>query len=214
MSRVSKLIPALAILAFLTGCGSRESRETAAPGKPVPGVYRVKFETSKGDFIVEVTKSWAPEGAERFYRLVEQRFYDDARFFRVVRDFIVQFGINGDPRVQARWRALTIADDPVKESNLRGSMTFAMAGPNSRTTQVFINLRDNTRLDKMGFAPFGRVTEGMEVVDRLFSAYGDGPPRGLGPEQSLIETQGNAYLEGKFPRLDFIKTARIAGGGA
>lgn len=194
----------------LAGCGgSKPAGETAAQPEPVPAAYRVKFETNKGDVTIEVTKAWAPEGAERFYRLIQQRFYDDARFFRVVRDFVVQFGINGDPAVEARWRSMTMQDDPVKQSNIRGTITFATSGPNTRTTQVFINLQDNTRLDKSGFAPFGRIVDGMDVAERFFSAYGDGPPGGLGPDQSLIETQGNAYLEAKFPRLDYIKSARI-----
>jgi peptidyl-prolyl cis-trans isomerase A (cyclophilin A) len=200
---------ALAISA-LAGCGGSESARNA-PAKPVPDSYRAVFETSKGQFVVEVTKAWAPEGAERFYRLLERKFYDDARFFRVIPNFVVQFGINGDPKVEARWRELTIADDPVKQSNKRGTLTFAMSGPNSRTTQVFINLKDNTQLDKSGFAPFGTVVEGMDVVDRFFSAYRDGPPRGTGPDQTLIEARGNSYLETNFPRLDYIQTARIEG---
>jgi peptidyl-prolyl cis-trans isomerase A (cyclophilin A) len=200
----------LTAMLLLTACGSSPKEQTAAPPVPVPDVYRAAFETNKGRFVVEVTKAWAPEGAERFYRLIEQRFYDDARFFRVVRNFVVQFGINGDPAVEARWRELTIADDPVKESNKRGTITFATSGPNTRTTQVFINLADNVRLDKSGFAPFGRVVEGMEsAVDRFYLGYGDGPPRGSGPDQSALELKGNAYLEDKFPRCDYIRTARI-----
>jgi peptidyl-prolyl cis-trans isomerase A (cyclophilin A) len=211
MLRAILTVTTLAALLWLGGCsGSTEPQgETAMKPEPVPDVYRVKFETSEGDFVVEVNKAWAPEGAERFYQLVRQKFYENARFFRVVRGFVVQFGINGDPAVNARWNRLTIKDDPVKESNTRGSITFATAGPNTRTTQVFINLQDNRRLDSMGFAPFGRVTEGMDVVDRLYSFYGDGPPGGQGPEQRLIETQGNAYLESKFPRLDYIRKATV-----
>jgi peptidyl-prolyl cis-trans isomerase A (cyclophilin A) len=198
---------ALAIAA-LYGCGGTKQavRET-----PVPDTYRAIFETSKGRFVVEVTKSWAPEGAERFYRLIEQKFYDNARFFRVVPKFVVQFGINGDPKVSARWRNLTIADDPLKQSNKRGTITFATSGPNTRTTQVFINLNDNERLDKSGFAPFGQVVEGMDVVDQFFAIYRDGPPLGTGPDQTLIETRGNDYLETRFPRLDYITTARVEG---
>ena len=192
---------------LLTGCGGPKPSETTP--EPAPDSFRVRFETSKGDFVVEVTKAWAPEGAERFYRLVRNRFYDQARFFRVVRGFMAQFGINGDPEVSRRWHGMIIADDPVKQSNTRGFVTFAHAGPNTRTTQVFINLVDNIRLDKLGFAPFGQVISGMEVVDRLYSAYGDGPPRGSGPRQELIQTQGNAYLEREFPRLDYIVRARV-----
>ncbi len=211
-------IPAVLFACFvltLAGCGggggsANKPRETAAPREPVPDVYRVNFDTSKGLFAVEVTKAWAPLGAERFYRLIETKFYDDARFFRVIRDFIVQFGINGDPKVEELWRNLTIQDDPVKETNARGTITFATAGPGTRTTQVFLNLKDNARLDESGFAPFGKVVEGMDVVDHLYYAYGEGAPRGNGPDQNIIEMQGNAYLEAKFPRLDYIKTARIA----
>jgi peptidyl-prolyl cis-trans isomerase A (cyclophilin A) len=205
MSTFLRSILTLSLFA-LFGCGgSKEAARQAAPARPVPESFRASFETSKGTFIVEVTKSWAPEGAERFYRLLEQKFYDDARFFRVVRNFVVQFGIHGDPAVSARWRNMTIKDDPVKESNLRGMMTFATSGPNTRTTQVFINLNDNARLDQMGFAPFGKVVEGMDVVDRFYNFYGDAQ----GPNQDLIETQGNTYLESSFPRLDYIKKARI-----
>jgi peptidyl-prolyl cis-trans isomerase A (cyclophilin A) len=194
----------------LASCGGSKPAGEAVRKTPVPDVYRVKFETGKGDFTLEVTKAWAPEGAERFYRLIEQRFYDQARFFRVVRDFVVQFGISGDPAVEARWHSMNIADDPVTQSNVRGTITFATSGPNTRTTQVFLNLADNARLDKSGFAPFGKVVDnGMDVVDHFFNAYGDGPPRGIGPEQDLIESQGNTYLESKFPRLDYVKTARI-----
>ena len=204
--RSTALLVLAALGLALTGCGGSEPPATA---KPVPDSYRVKFETSRGTFVVEVTKAWAPEGAERFYRLVEKRFYDDARFFRVVRNFVVQFGINGDPAVEARWRNLTMRDDPVKQSNKRGTITFATSGPNSRTTQVFINLKDNTRLDSTGFAPFGEVAEGMDNVDHFYGSYGDAPPRGEGPDQSLIETQGNTYLAAQFPRLDYIRRARI-----
>jgi peptidyl-prolyl cis-trans isomerase A (cyclophilin A) len=181
---------------------------TQAPA-PVPDVYRVKFDTTKGVFVVEVNKKWAPEGAERFYRLVEAKFFDDCRFFRVIRGFMVQFGINGDPQVMAKWRNLNMRDDPVKQSNLRGYITYAMAGPNTRTTQVFINFGDNSRLDADGFAPFGKVVEGMNVVDRLYDGYGEGAPMGNGPDQGMLQMQGNAYLNAKFPKLDFIKTATI-----
>jgi len=205
-------ILALCILAIgLAGCGgTKPPSESALSIEPVPASYRVQFLTRKGPFTVQVTKAWAPEGAERFYRLVRLRFYDEARFFRVLRDFVVQFGINGDPTVEARWRSMTIQDDPAGQSNTRGRITFATSGPNTRTTQVFVNLADNsTQLDKRGFVPFGEVVEGMEVLDRLYNAYGDSPPKGIGPDQEKIETQGNAYLEASFPRLDYIKTARV-----
>jgi peptidyl-prolyl cis-trans isomerase A (cyclophilin A) len=208
---VAKWAALLSMLVFMTGCGGTKEAggESAAKPETAPDTFRVSLETSKGDVVVEVTKAWAPEGAERFYLLVKRGFYDECRFFRVLRDFVVQFGINGDPAVSSRWRTATIADDPVKESNKRGTVTFATSGPNTRTTQVFINLADNVRLDSMGFAPFGKVISGMEVVDRFFNSYGEGAPRGSGPDQQLIETQGNAYLERSFPRLDYIKKARI-----
>ena len=184
----------LTAAALLAGCSSSS---------------RVKFETSKGDFIVQVHREWAPLGAERFIELVKSGFYDNARFFRVVAGFMVQFGITGDPNVQAKWREAVIQDDPVTQSNTRGKLSFATKGPGSRTSQVFINLVNNARLDASGFAPFAEVVSGMEVVDQLYSGYGDGAPRGSGPDQNLIQTQGNAYLERDFPRLDFIKKASM-----
>jgi peptidyl-prolyl cis-trans isomerase A (cyclophilin A) len=172
-------------------------------------VFHARFETSKGPFVIEVTRNWAPRGADRFHQLVESGFFDNTRFFRVVTSFMVQFGVHGDPEVNEAWESLTIPDDPVVQSNRRGYVSFAMAGPATRTTQVFINLIDNTRLDEMGFAPFGRVIEGMAVVDSLHADYGDGPPSGFGPDQMRIMREGNAYLEREFPRLDFVRTARL-----
>jgi len=174
-----------------------EMKETA------PATYKAKFETSAGDFVVEVHRAWAPKGADRFYNLVKHGFFDDCRFFRVVPNFMVQFGINGDPAVQANWVNNRIADDPVKESNKRGYITFATAGPNSRTTQVFINFADNTGLDRQGFGPFGTVTTGMEVVDKINAQYGQKPV------QAQIQSQGNAYLNKDFPKLDYVKKATI-----
>ncbi len=168
-----------------------------------PSQFRAKFDTSKGPFTIEVHRDWAPLGADRFYQLVKSGFYDDARFFRVVPGFVVQWGINKDPQVTAQWRGKEIADDPVKESNLAGYVSFATSGPNTRTTQLFINLGNNMRLDAMGFAAFGRVTDGLDVVTRLYSGYGEQP------QQNLIESQGNAYLQQNFPNLDYIKTARV-----
>jgi peptidyl-prolyl cis-trans isomerase A (cyclophilin A) len=140
---------------------------------------------------------------------VKSGFYDGARFFRVVPNFVVQFGISGDPESSRLWSAMRLPDDPVKASNEKGTITYATSGPESRTTQVFINLGDNTRLDQDGFAPFGRVVEGMDVVERFYSAYGEGAPRGNGPDQNMIQTQGNAYLEQRFPRLDYINKATV-----
>ncbi len=193
----------------------QQAAEAAAPANPLlnpnspemnqtaPELYRVRFETPKGEFLVEVNRAWAPKGADRFYNLVRHGFYDGARFFRVVPGFVVQFGINGDPQISARWRTARIEDDPVTKSNLRGTITFATAGPNSRTTQVFINYSDNTNLDGQGFAPFGRVVQGMDVVDRINAEYGQSP------NQAMIQQQGNAYLEAQFPRLDYIIRATV-----
>jgi peptidyl-prolyl cis-trans isomerase A (cyclophilin A) len=172
-------------------------------------VYKVKFDTSQGTFQIEVHRDWAPNGADRFYNLVKNGFYDDTRFFRVIKGFMVQFGINGNPKISQVWRNANIADDPVEESNLRGFVTFATAGPNTRTTQVFINYGDNPSLDGQGFAPFGKVISGLDVVQHLYSNYGEGAPRGEGPDQSRVQTEGNAYLQKNFPQLDYIKKAAI-----
>jgi peptidyl-prolyl cis-trans isomerase A (cyclophilin A) len=182
----------------------------AALTEKAPETYRVNFDTSAGPFVIEVHRAWAPNGADRFYNLVKNGFFDNARFFRVISNFMVQFGINGDPAVAAAWRPARISDDPTKESNKRGYVTFATSGPNSRTTQVFINFKDNGFLDGQGFAPFGQVTSGMEVVDKLYAEYGEGAPSGPGPNQQRVQTEGNAYLTKEFPKLDFVKKATIA----
>lgn len=174
-----------------------------------PEVFKARFSTTKGDFIVEVHREWAPIGADRFYNLVKGGFYDNVRFFRVVSGFMAQFGIHGDPTLAKQWQNANIQDDPGKQSNTRGMVTFATAGPGTRTTQVFLNLVDNNRLDSMGFSPFGRVTAGMEVVDQLYAGYGEGAPRGKGPFQGKIQAEGNAYLERDFPQLDYVKKATI-----
>jgi peptidyl-prolyl cis-trans isomerase A (cyclophilin A) len=181
----------------------------AALNAQAPPVYKVRFDTSRGTFVIEVHRDWAPNGADRFYNLVKNGFYDNTRFFRVVSGFMVQFGINGDPRISAQWRNANIPDDSVRQSNQRGYITFATAGPNTRTTQVFINFADNRALDSQGFSPFGRVVSGMNVVDALYSGYGEGAPQGQGPEQGRIQSQGNAYLMSGFPKLDYIKKAAI-----
>jgi peptidyl-prolyl cis-trans isomerase A (cyclophilin A) len=181
----------------------------AALNEKAPAAYKARLDTSKGVVVIEVRRDWAPNGADRFYNLVKNGFYDNARFFRVISGFMVQFGINGDPKLSAPWRAATIKDDPVKQSNKRGFITFATSGPDSRTTQVFINFGDNGGLDGQGFAPFGRVLSGMEVIDQLFNEYGEGAPRGRGPDQSRIQREGNEYLMKDFPRMDYIKKATI-----
>jgi len=181
----------------------------AVLNEQAPAAYKVKFDTSKGPFVVEVTRAWAPKGADRFYNLVKSGFYDNVRFFRVISGFMVQFGINGDPGVMARWRTAQIGDDPVTQSNKRGTVTFAMAGPNTRTSQVFINFADNANLDGMGFSPFGRIVSGMNVVDALNAEHGEGAPRGRGPDQSRLQSEGNTYLMKDFPRMDYVKKATI-----
>ncbi|MGH9714931.1 MAG: peptidylprolyl isomerase [Candidatus Acidiferrales bacterium] len=175
-----------------------------------PELYDVKFTTTKGDFVIQVTRAWAPLGADRFYNLVQNHFYDDASFFRVLPGFVVQFGLNADPQISRVWQAANIKDDPVKQSNRPGFITFATAGPNTRTTQVFINLGNNAQLDSMGFAPIGEVTEGMDVVKQLYGGYGEGAPSGRGPDQGSVSAQGKPYLDKNFPKLDSIKTATIA----
>jgi peptidyl-prolyl cis-trans isomerase A (cyclophilin A) len=181
---------------------------TAAVEEP-PDSFKVKFETTKGDFVVEVTKSWAPNGAKRFFNLVKLGYFTDVAFFRAVEDFMVQFGIHGNPQVNGAWRSAKIKDDPVKESNKKGHITFATSGPDSRTVQMFINFKNNANLDGMGFAPFGKVVEGMDVVEKLHTGYGDSPPNGRGPNQGQVQSQGNAYLKKDFPELDYIKTATL-----
>jgi peptidyl-prolyl cis-trans isomerase A (cyclophilin A) len=174
-----------------------------------PATFKVKFATSEGDFVVESQREWAPLGVDRFYNLVKNGFYDGACFFRVISGFMAQFGIHGDPKVSAAWRQARIQDDPVKQSNKRAYISYAMAGPNTRTTQLFINYTDNSRLDQMGFAPIARVVEGMDVVDRLHAGYGEGAPQGKGPEQGRLQMEGSAYLSKDFPQLDCIKKATI-----
>lgn len=174
-----------------------------------PDVYEVKFTTTKGEFVVQVTRAWAPLGADRFYNLAANKFFDGASFFRVLPGFVVQFGLSADPQISRVWRDATIKDDPVKQSNRPGYITFATAGPNTRTTQVFINLGNNAQLDSMGFAPFGAVTQGIEVVKQLYSGYGEGAPSGRGPDQGAVSSQGKAYLDKNFPKLDSIVTATI-----
>src|SRR5580700_6128550 len=169
-----------------------------------PAEYDVKFATTKGDFTIHVTRAWAPLGADRFYNLVKHGFYTDAHFFRVLPGFVVQFGLSADPQVSRVWRSANIKDDPVTQSNKPGAVTFATAGPNTRTTQVFINLGNNGQLDSMGFAPFGQVTEGMDVVQKIHSGYGESP------DQGQITNQGKAYLDKNFPKLDSIKSATIS----
>jgi len=192
-----------------TGSAGGDAKLLLAPKKlteKAPDAYHVKFDTTRGAFTVTVTRAWAPLGADRFYNLVKHHFYDNAAFFRVVPGFVVQFGIGPTPAVSAAWKHTEIKDDPVTQSNKRGSLTFATAGPNTRTTQVFINLKDNGRLDGMGFAPFGVVDgNGMNVVEMMYEGYGDN----AGPDQDQLEKQGDPYLKKGWPKLDYIKSATI-----
>lgn len=174
-----------------------------------PASYKARFETTKGSFTIDVTRELAPNGADRFYNLVRSGFFTDIALFRVIPGFMCQFGIHGDPKVSKVWREARITDDPVKSSNKRGAITFATAGPNTRTTQLFINFADNGRLDGMGFASFGKVSDGMDVVDKINGEYGEGAPAGRGPHQGRIQEEGNAYLKKDFPNLDYIKSATI-----
>jgi peptidyl-prolyl cis-trans isomerase A (cyclophilin A) len=206
------LFALVAIAAFAVATASAQApaakpslKNPASMKAQAPAVYKAAFETSAGTFVIEVHRDWAPKGADRFYNLVKDGFYDNVRFFRVIPGFMVQFGMHGDPAVQSAWTFARIPDDPVKESNKRGYVTFAMAGPNTRTTQVFINFADNTGLDKQGFAPFGQVISGMNVVDKLNASYGAKP----GDDQGNIAAGGNAYLEKMYPKLDYIKKATI-----
>lgn len=197
-----------------TAGGSSEHARLLDPSKltaKAPELFTVRFDTSKGPIDIEVHRDWSPNGADRFYNLVKNGFYDGARFYRVIPGFMAQFGFSPDPAVNAAWQPASIADDPVKESNKRGMVSFAMRGPNTRTTQLFINYADqNARLDGMGFSPFGKVITGMEAADALYGGYGEGAPSGGGPSQGRLASEGNTYLSKDFPQLDYIKTAKVA----
>ena len=181
-------------------------KDPARLTETAPDVFRARFTTSAGTFVIEAHRGWAPLAADRFYNLVKNGFYDGSRFFRVLDGFMAQFGLNGEPEIESAWRTASLADEPVKQSNLRGYVTFTReSGPNSRYTMVFINYKDNSYLDADGFAPFGQVVTGMDVVDRLYSGYG----RTNVPDQRRIVREGNAYLQQEYPKLDFIRTATI-----
>lgn len=222
-------LTAMTLVALIAACGGREKAPAAgdsaaanssAPNRTTPNPapanaaaadtgtapdsFRVAFETTRGKFIVAVNRAWAPIGVDRFYRLVEQHYYDGNKFFRVVPDFVAQFGLNGDPKVSAQWDNQRIADDSVRQQNKKYTLTFAsMMVPNTRSDQMFFNLKDNLNLDRMGFAPIGVVVQGQAVVDSLYSGYGETP------DQGMIHAQGNEYLDHMFPKLDAIKSARI-----
>ncbi len=236
----SRLTPGfiLGMLAVLSGCGGGDGSaegdagdtEESASGDGVnavlyypdrlvetaPETFQARFETTRGEFLVEVNREWAPNGADRFYNLVKHGYYDGVYFYRVMAGFMAQFGMHGEPQVHARWKTATIADDFVVASNTRGTITYAKSGPDSRTTQLFINFSDNPGLDAQGFAPFGRVIEGMEVVDQLHAGYGNiADLGGDGPDARYIAYEGNKYLEENFPELDHIVSATLveAAGG-
>jgi peptidyl-prolyl cis-trans isomerase A (cyclophilin A) len=210
--RLTSRIAFVAALAVVGACApdspsARPSAETLAAR--APDTVQVRFETSKGPFVIEAYRAWSPRGVDRFVQLARLGFFDGVRFFRVLPGFMAQFGVSGDPKVTEAWEELTLPDEPGTQSNARGTITFATSGPNTRTTQMFINLVDNARLDPMGFTPFGRVIEGMAVVDSLYSGYGEGAPDGEGPDQGRIAKEGNRYLESSFPKLDYITKATV-----
>lgn len=233
-----RIAHALAILALgcTLGCtnkqpaGSAETKAETAPvaaktgGSPAlldpslavekaPDEYRVQLDTTKGKVVIAVHREWAPQGADRFYNMVKAGFFERVAFFRAIEGFMVQFGMHGNPAVQQAWNAYQIPDDPAGvQSNKRGTITFAMRGPNTRTTQVFINYKDNIPLDSMGFTPFGEVVEGMDVIDSLYKGYGEGAPKGKGPDQMRLTKEGNAYLERDFPQLDWVEKASLVEG--
>ncbi|HEY9462846.1 MAG TPA: peptidylprolyl isomerase [Vicinamibacterales bacterium] len=195
----------LALTAFALVSAPR-SGAAQVKDEQAPATFRARFETSQGLFVIEVQREWAPRAADRFYTLVTRGFYDDARFFRVLSGFMAQFGLNGDPKIQGEYALANLIDEPPKQSNLRGFVTFAKeSAPNTRYTMVFVNYKDNSYLDADGFAPFGQVVSGMDVVDKLYSGYG----RQNVPDQRRIKSEGNAYLSAEYPMLDFIKSARI-----
>lgn len=228
---MNKYLALMAIFIFAVGCSKQPDQQTNPaeasladketqtemdtlmfPSKlteQAPAAFQVELDTTKGKVVLDVTRAWAPNGADRFYNLVKNGFFTNIAFFRVINGFMAQFGIHGNPKISAMWREANIADDEVKQSNARGYVSFATAGPNTRTTQLFINYGDNSFLDAQGFSPFAKVSQGMEVIDELYSNYGEGAPSGMGPSQGAIQMQGNEYLQKYFSKLDYIKSAKI-----
>lgn len=217
---VAALSVGLAASVFAADAKKEEKKDDKAPAaagftdpskltEKAPDTYKAQFDTTKGKITIEITRAHAPNGADRFYNLVRSGYFTDIAFFRVVPGFMCQFGVHGDPKVSKAWFDASITDDPVKSSNARGTISFAARGPNTRTTQLFLNLVDNARLDGMGFSSFGKITEGMDVLDKINGEYGEGAPRGRGPAQPRIQSEGNAYLKKEFPNLDYIKSAKI-----
>lgn len=210
MNRTCWLVCCIALI----GCGAPDDakkvpqKKVEVPKGPPPAVFKVSFDTSRGLVVVEVHRDWAPRGVDHFWDLLQTGYFDGDRIYRVTQRY-AQFGINGDPSVTSLWSTARIPDDPRKQSNLKGTLTYAQEGPGSRTTQLFFNLQDNIALDKEKFAPIGKVVEGIDVLDHFYSGYGDWPPRGEGPDPAKLQAQGNPYLEARFPRLDYIKKATI-----
>lgn len=215
------------VIVSASGCGGESAEEAAGPppnpllqprsfNEQAPEQFMVRLETTKGPVVIQVHRSWAPLGADRFYNLAKAGFFDGMKIHRVLSGFTAEFGIHGDPWVNAAWRQAILADDPVVESNTRGRVSFSKSGPNSRTVQVFINTDDNPELDGRGFSPFGEVVEGLEAVDAFYAEYGDGPPRGEGVYQAMAIAKGDEYFDAEFPLLDTIEKASIVedGGGA
>jgi peptidyl-prolyl cis-trans isomerase A (cyclophilin A) len=223
--RIRRSVPFLLLVAtVLAGCAGEVPDEEAGPppnpllqprsfNETAPDSYQVRLATTKGDILIGVTREWAPLAADRFYNLVKAGYYDGIAFHRVIEGFMAEFGIHGDPWVNAAWRQALMVDEPVRQSNTPGRVTFSTNTPNSRTVQVFINTDDNPNLDGQGFSPFGEVLEGMEVVEALYSDYGDGPPRGEGVYQAMAIARGDEYLNEEFPLLDRIEAAVVVEGG-
>jgi cyclophilin family peptidyl-prolyl cis-trans isomerase len=222
MKRAAERLMLLAIATISASCQYASPfscrQEAPDPKKPAPDSFRVAFQTSRGQFDVMARKAWAPIGVDRFYTLVQNKYFDDARFFRVIRGFVAQFGMSGDPKVFDAWKRRCMADEQVQHSNARGTVSFARGGPGTRSVQLFVNLADNPVLDSLsgfGFPPIGDVVSGMDIVDSLYSGYGDAAPRSgpqygrEGPDQDSIATRGNAYLNAGWPKLDYIKSARV-----
>jgi len=212
-AHLRRVLAGLCVFAITTAC-SRDSRPEGAGSTArgpsdtppaAPDSFRVAFETTRGNFVVEVIRAWSPRGADRFHEMVDAGYFKDIAFLRVLPGFVAQFGMHGDPAVNRRWEARPIPDDPVVQGNARGTIVFATSGPNTRRNQFFINYSANMRLDGMGFSPFGRVVEGMGVVDSIYAGYGETP------DQARIAAEGNAYLKRSFPQLDYITSARIVG---
>jgi peptidyl-prolyl cis-trans isomerase A (cyclophilin A) len=206
LPRIQALVAALCVSLVVITCGKESPSTSRAPSSAAsqaPDSFRVAFETTRGNFVVDVIRAWSPHGVDRFHDLVTAGYFTDVAFFRVLPGFVAQFGMHGDPDVNRRWGDNTIPDDPVVQSNKRGTIVFATAGPNTRGNQFFINFADNTSLDGQGFSPFGRIVEGMGVVDSIYAGYGEAP------DQSRVAAEGNAYLKREFPRLDYIKSARV-----